>query len=64
MSLEKSKLMAAISGAIIEFLELEKRAKIKMLERSRMRSANSWSISGLQETMQLKRFYQLRFFKR
>jgi len=64
MSVNKSKLMAAISVAVTTFLKLEEEARAKVLAKAPRGAVNLWSVSARQDTMQLRRLYQLGFSKR
>ena len=64
MSTKKSKLMAAISVAVTTFLKIEEEASAKLLARKPNGMANLWGVSARQDTMQLRRFYQLRLIKK
>ena len=61
---KKGKLASAIAGAIMAYIRMEEEARAKMQASTRMSIASLWSVSARQDTMQLRRFYQLRFFKR
>ena len=61
---KKEKLASAIAGAIAEYLKQEKRARLKKREDSRFGLGSQWGQSGRQDTMQLRRIFQLRITKR
>ena len=64
MSVNQSKLMAAISVAVTTFIKLEEEARASVLTTTPRGISNLWGVSARQDTMQLRRLYQLRLSKR
>jgi hypothetical protein len=60
---KKEKLASAIAGAIAEYLKQEDKARLKKRGDSRCAPASVWGQSGRQDTMQLRRLFQLRLTK-
>jgi hypothetical protein len=60
---KKEKLASAIAGAIAEYIKQEERARLKKREDSRAALNSMWGQSGRQDTMQLRRLFQLRLTK-
>ena len=60
---KKKKLMSAIAGAVMSYIKLEEEARAKMVLQPGI-GLNLWGISARQDTMQLRRLYQLRLPKR
>jgi hypothetical protein len=56
----KEKLAPAIAAAIAAYLKQEEKAIVKKRGDSRSGPASVWGQSGRQDTMQLKRLFQLR----
>jgi hypothetical protein len=61
----KEKLASALTGAIAAYLQQEEEAKAQAFERSSLtRPKSPWGLSARQDTMQLRRLYQLRITRR
>jgi hypothetical protein len=60
---KKEKLASAIAAAIAEYIKQEERARLKKREDSRTGLSSMWGQSGRQDTMQLRRLFQLRLTK-
>lgn len=56
----KGKLASAIAGAIMAYIRTEEEGSAKILAGSRAGIASLWGVSARQDTMQLRRLYQLR----
>ena len=61
---KKSKLASAIAGAIVAYIRMEEEARAKMLAGARVGMVNPWGASARQDTMQLRRLYQLGLTKK
>ena len=58
---KKEKLASVLTGAIAAYLQKEEESHAQALERSSRSGAESpWGLSARQDTMQLRRLYQLR----
>jgi hypothetical protein len=60
----KEKLASAMAGAITAYIRLEEEASAQKLARVRGGINSLWGVSARQDTMQLKRLYQMRFPKK
>lgn len=60
----KKKLASAIAGAITGYLQLEEEAGARKLARLGGGINSLWGVSARQDTMQLKRLYQMRLQKK
>ena len=60
----KKKLASAIAGAITAHIRLEEEAGAKKLARLGVGIKSLWGVSARQDTMQLKRLYQMRLQKK
>jgi hypothetical protein len=61
---KKEKLASAIAAAIAEYIKQEERIRLKKREDSWTGLRSMWGQSGRQDTMQLRRLFQLRLIKR
>jgi len=61
---EKEKRASAISAAIMAYIKIEEETRSKMMAQPRVCLASLWGISARQDTMQLRRLYQLRLPKK
>jgi len=58
---KKEKLASVLTGAIAAYLQYEEESHAKALDRSSRTGLKSpWGLSARQDTMQLRRLYQLR----
>ena len=61
----KEKLASVLTGAITAYLQQEEESHAKALERSsRTGTKSPWGLSARQDTMQLRRLYQLGITRR
>jgi hypothetical protein len=62
---KKEKLASALTGAIAAYIKQEEEGRAKALEHfSRTGLKSPWGLSARQDTMQLRRLYQLRITRR
>jgi len=61
---KKEKLMSAIAGAVMAYIKAEEETRSKMMVKAKIGLASLWGISARQDTMQLRRLYQLRLSKK
>lgn len=61
---KREKIASAVAGAIAAYLKQDEEARLLKREHARASSVGLWGQSGRQDTMSLRRLYQLRITRR